>query len=369
MSLVVYDTDESDVDLDISTSQGCPATLYCDEDLKESQPRLRMAPGPDPAAGAPLARVGRQQASPATIARWAKEMEVKHAEADFNRSFRFDSKSFFLTYPQVEGHDPQSILDGLLEKHPDIEECWVAEEEHKDGALHYHVWGTFDKKKQLRGADCFDIWGEWALHPNIQSPKDKKKVQKYICKNGKVLMYNNHSFDWSTSHNFTKRWGDEQAWKAALNNNLKEPFIGLLKLGPHRSISINISQKRRHLWIYGPSNSGKTTLVQNATKTFKVWKRARTEYPYEGFFDQDIIWFDEYEPNGADEMDSIEQFYLQHTQVYGKSRYRATFWPLKHYTTVIVTTMHPPTHLYEDWFRNRFFVYKMVENFQIENVF
>lgn len=243
----------------------------------------------------------------------------------------------------------------------------VPEEEHKDGHLHYHCWGKFGNKKQLRGADCFDIWGVWKLHPNIQSPKDEKKVKKYICKTGKVLMYGSHTFDWSTPHNFQKRKSDHTAWEMALHTNLKEPFIGNLLFNGHR-ITFDISAKRRHFWIYGPSNSGKTTMISKALCKFKVWKRAINDYPYEGFADEDIIWFDEFEPHGADEMDSIEQFYNYPCQVYGKSRFVKTFWPMKQHRVVIVTTMYPPTARYEEWFRNRFFVYQMKEGYQIEMV-
>jgi len=272
--------------------------------------------------------------------------------------FTFHSKSFFCTYPNVDGHDVESIRDGLKEKHPDIKELWVAEELHADGKTkHYHVCGKFQAKKKLRGADCFDIWGEWGLHPNIQSAKNWKKVKKYVCKDGKFLAEGNHELDYSTASNFVRRKSDYNAWRSHLSANLKRPFPGKLVFGDF-TLEWNITAKKRHHWFVGPSDAGKSTTVGMALEYYRVLKVAKGNYPYEAYNNHDFVWWDSCMPENQECVDSISEYEYVERAFYGNHRYHAAQHPVRKHILMIVTHNKLPDYVKEMWFWNRFQVWE-----------
>jgi len=98
---------------------------------------------------------------------------------NFAMSFRFNSKSFFLTYPQCEA--PKEELMNHLDELSELEWCVVSREQHEDGNYHLHAVGQFITKVNWRNPNCFDYLG---FHPNIQSPRNLKAVIEYVCKDG-----------------------------------------------------------------------------------------------------------------------------------------------------------------------------------------
>jgi len=349
--VIVISDDESDQEIhDVDAGDLVPARLWCFSpplnfdnpwwaaDLTDEDAEMGAAA----AAGPPL---------PAPEEADAEALDEKDGP------FVFKSKSFFLTYPQVEGFDCQAILEGLQEIFDDLKEVWVGEEKHKDGVNHYHVCGKFQHKKTLRGADCFDLWGEFKLHPNIQSPKDWKKVKKYVTKGGKFITWGVSEFDWSTSSGFLKRKCDHAAWEEHALNASKLQWKGFLDLGITK-INTNPNLKRRHFWIYGPSSAGKSTTLGLHLQKYKTYKVTKSNYPYERYSDHDIVWWDSSMPEGQECIDSISEYEYIKRPFYGNHRYYSAMHPLKKNITMIVTHNEPPPWWHEEWFQTRFFVYK-----------
>lgn len=97
-------------------------------------------------------------------------------------NFRFDSKSIFLTYPQAEGLTFELIADKL--KEVGFNDYVIAQENHQDGNIHFHAFAERTSKFRSRNERVFDINDK---HPNIQSPRSRKDVIKYVTKDNNYI--------------------------------------------------------------------------------------------------------------------------------------------------------------------------------------
>lgn len=93
------------------------------------------------------------------------------------RTFAFDGKHVFLTYPQCPLEREQ--LRDILVARANIEKYLIARERHDDGNYHLHAYLHFGRRVRLVGSDVFDVEG---YHPNIQTPRSARNVISYCCK-------------------------------------------------------------------------------------------------------------------------------------------------------------------------------------------
>jgi len=102
--------------------------------------------------------------------------------------FRFNASKVFLTYSQVtRKFNPQLVLSRISAK-AGVEEYLIAQERHKDGGYHIHAYFKFDKKLDYSSESCFDIkYWNVSHHPNIQKPKSRYKLFRYIKKDGNYI--------------------------------------------------------------------------------------------------------------------------------------------------------------------------------------
>lgn len=115
-------------------------------------------------------------------------------------SFKFDSQTCFLTYPQCS-LTWQDIADHLKTL-ADIDWARICYEEHATGEPHRHVVCKWTKRVQTRNKRAFDIQGK---HPNIQSVRSIKKAVAYVSKDGEffdigtVPSDGDTDIDWATA--------------------------------------------------------------------------------------------------------------------------------------------------------------------------
>jgi len=95
-------------------------------------------------------------------------------------TFKFDSTSFFLTYPQSGDLEWSEIVQHL-QSLKDLDWLRVCKEQHQDGTPHHHAVGKFKARFQSRNARCFDVKGK---HPNIQPIRSIAKALQYVSKDG-----------------------------------------------------------------------------------------------------------------------------------------------------------------------------------------
>lgn len=102
------------------------------------------------------------------------------------------------------------------------------------------------------------------------------------------------------------------------------------------------SLKKRHLWIWGPPDLGKTYEVSKAVEGMKVYFTGQeVKYRFEGYDDQELIVFDDTKVT-LDELLDCSNTYLHAKERAGGSRYVRTYWKKKQTRTMIVLSNHPP---------------------------
>lgn len=251
-------------------------------------------------------------------------------------AFRANAKQFFLTYPKCN-LEKEELLKHIENLHG-INHYVISKELHEDGTPHLHAYFNFDKKLNIKDCRHFDING---FHPNIETVRDRQSCIKYIKKDKNFI--ENIIFD-NNPDNFIKRKKDYDAWiEHNTLMNLKEPeypitFMGQTINKPDPSI------KKRHFWIYGPPDIGKTYNINKTFKGLKVFVRPSNKYPYEQYDNEDIIIFDDIQNIRFDEIASITNTYSIKTPVYGDIRYFNKFYKLEHTRTVIVVSNKPPEY-------------------------
>jgi len=222
-------------------------------------------------------------------------------------NFRLNAKSVFLTYPQC-GLEPDHVLQTLLAC-TKTKDCGiiVAQELHKDGNKHLHVYLEFPRKIDVKSSRYFNfITGKQG---NYQKVKIRAACVRYVCKENKYVA---HKID---APKIIQEYEAQLEKKKAKNQPRNKRVYELVKegkrfdeilldatLGPFCLLHGNkiknmiadfeeIALKKQRLadkpaylhlklpgkefdllkkmpfkspqfWIYGPPNVGKTTFIQ-----------------------------------------------------------------------------------------------------------
>ncbi|AMH87769.1 replication-associated protein [Pacific flying fox faeces associated circular DNA virus-14] len=225
-----------------------------------------------------------------------------------DKNFRLNCKAVFLTYPQC-ALEPEHVLQTILAcnktKHCSV---IVAQEHHKDGNKHLHVYLEFPKKIDIKTARYFNyITGKQG---NYQKVKVRGACIKYVCKENRYVA---HQIDVPTIiQNYEKQQEKKKSRNQAKNKRVYElikegkKYEELLldcTTGPYCLLHGNkiknmitdfeeIAMKKQRIadrpaylhlilpgkdidllakkpfkspqfWIFGPPNVGKTSMLQS----------------------------------------------------------------------------------------------------------
>lgn len=254
-------------------------------------------------------------------------------------SFRLQAKRIFLTFPQCSRKKEEAV-EHLLLKFPDQLDWYiVAEEAHKDGTPHLHCALQFKEKFATRDSHAFDSIG--GKHGNYQAMKSQRSCVEYVTKcgnylvsgidvdavkkkqNGKAAFVAKGLLDGQTLDDIhdadpgfflmNKRKIEEySSWVAQRNEKKKklpwvpltQPDIDDLDNDADKRIAVwlmnNIKQDRpfkaKQLYIYGPTNHGKTSLVLHLAKYLQIYYPPLEEDFYDHYDDNvtDLIVWDEF---------------------------------------------------------------------------
>lgn len=250
-----------------------------------------------------------------SIAKEPEKMCVSDAKKD-NKA-----KGWFLTYPQCPA-SAQDVIDDLRDKLQNrkcpltIAEYIVCEEKHENGDPHLHAFIKLDRRVRF-DAHMFDIIFEGKdYHGNYQPAKSWDAVKKYVKKGNKYIS----SFN---AENALKKKGKITIDELRMDplDALQEGVINGLQLAnfvknhnmlnflenkrkADKAIDLDI-EKKRHVWFYGPSNSGKTYRIKKMRKEDaekpkeqqEGWFQIPTNNDWNGYEGEKNLYIDEFKGN------------------------------------------------------------------------
>lgn len=212
--------------------------------------------------------------------------------------FEINAKQFLLTYPQCQESKEAllSHLQGLAE----ISLYVVCKEQHQDGQDHLHACIKFQSRFHRTDPLCFDYAGR---HPNIKVLKrqtDFNRAVEYAKKDGdyitnvevKLGKRQALALKIIEEGRITPKLVRENPEVIFLNHASVRSWLQVLQTPPSNLVS---PPKKRHIWLTGVSNSGKTTWL----RAFLAMSDEAQEIPdnndYQRFsYDTQIAWADEY---------------------------------------------------------------------------
>lgn len=221
--------------------------------------------------------------------------------------FKLQSKTIFATYPKCPV-DKEVMLEHY--KHLGATKAVVGQENHQDGTPHLHIYAAWEKRRAF-AEKTLDYEG---YHPNIQSCKNIHAVIKYVKKDGNFLEHN-MSLDAieKAKKNKTAVIAEELILgKKTLREATEENPELLYRYGTirknlelfrsDRAIEMKKSspeeypkEKRRHIWLYGPSDCGKSTKLKQILNNYEG---NTFQIPYnndwQGYQGERLLWADEY---------------------------------------------------------------------------
>lgn len=276
-----------------------------------------------------LARMGEPELKRADTEVIDAEAEAEGFEPYDEEKFRFSAKNVFLTYPKLR-ISPERFLELFKHDHDYIGKWLISAERHADGTYHIHAYFHFTKKVDTRSARYFDFeFNDRIYHPNIKKiTKNVNKVYAYIMKDG-MYIHNIAAAIEAGPQGYIRRQADWQAWERDVQVRRLAPIDWPVLLPNGRNWNPTEMGKKRHIWLVGPPDSGKTFWLHNTFGGKQVfWRPAGTEYPYETFNKETVIVCDDVMPK-FEEITNVTDGAPAGVfkQAYGKHRYKAVYWP------------------------------------------
>ena len=208
---------------------------------------------------------------------------------------------WFLTYPRC-AMSKEELLKHLDDKFVgQIKEYVICTEKHKDGGLHLHAYIKFIPKKRIRSRS-FDFEG---YHPHCEVAKSWKAVCQYVIKHKDYIA----SFDVKKAMDKKGKMKKEDLLRdveEVLDEGIISPMqvasfyrnqcVYKMLLNKKKKMPDEMPEKKRHLWIYGPSNTGKTTHLRDQMKEKgeENFFQIPTNNDWIGYDDQYYLYLDEY---------------------------------------------------------------------------
>jgi len=216
--------------------------------------------------------------------------ETSTSSSSSKKSFRLNSQTLFLTYPKCPIL-PELMLT-KLENIVKLDIYLIAQEQHMDGSFHLHCYLRLDHKMNIKDERKFDVTVDGTVyHPNIQSVRSPKSVIKYVVKDGKyVTNMSQTTIDEAIKNNVkvgdlykeamekakesleegmkvlehSKTYRDLAIHGEAIERNMRK--LKKQKTTPKFSLDqFKVSfewDKTRTLVLWGPTNTGKTSLAK-----------------------------------------------------------------------------------------------------------
>lgn len=211
-------------------------------------------------------------------------------------------KGWFLTWPKcpISKEEALSILQ--TNDLPNIKEYIIAEEQHKDGSAHLHAFLKLEKKIRFSKAK-FDLLG---YHGHYEPAKSWKAVAKYCQKEGNYI--SNINVDVVKGKHVSKMKKEDllkdvdQVLDEGLINPMqvaafyKNSMVYKMLQQKRTMMPDKLPEKKRHLWFFGASNTGKTFKLREMMKQTGEanWFQIPTNNDWIGYAGEKYLYMDEF---------------------------------------------------------------------------
>nr|QXP07648.1 MAG: replication associated protein [Arizlama virus] len=271
------------------------------------------------------------------------------------KQFRCQAKCFFLTYPRCDA--TKEVLLTHLRSKGCIVQYVIGREEHEEddevlGKHHLHAVIRYMTKINVKDPTFFDLNG---FHCNIQGCRNFVASAAYAKKDGDFI--ENADFDYSNPVNYARRKADFNAWKGDQEALKLTEVTWPIKL-PDNSDYSPVG-KRRHLWIVGAPDGGKSTWAKREFQGKKVFARANTDKPYDGYGGEHVILCDDSYPTQEEWLNVSDDHWMK-MHVFGATRFYEKYWPMNIPLVMIVLSNSPPAYRNMEAFNARFIIIEMV---------
>ena len=209
---------------------------------------------------------------------------------------RNGSLQWFLTFPKNEATKEELLEEVKLIGDP--AEYVIAAEKHKDGTPHLHAYIKWDRKVKFKEL-------KFTKQGNYQPARSWRAVQEYCKKGGDYIS----NIDIDSARNKKSKQnkfliesdpvdlidnGDITLFQLKSYMTNKELYLSLKRQREHKEEHFE-TEKKRHIWLTGPSDSGKSTKLH---KILEEYQNNNFQIPYNndwaGYRGERVLWCDEY---------------------------------------------------------------------------
>lgn len=209
------------------------------------------------------------------------------------------AKGWFITWPRCS-IEKEKMLENLKNRYV-LEEYVISREQHQDGAFHLHAFVKLIDRIVFK-KDMFDFEG---YHPNVQVAKSWKAVVSYVKKGDDFIANINIESALQKKGKKNIKLLETNAKDLIEGGEVAAMDLPKLLKAQHAWRELKYTktdsdevflEKKRHLWLYGPPNSGKTTILRKLKQDlgYDNFFQIPKNDDWAGYDNQRYLWIDEF---------------------------------------------------------------------------
>lgn len=296
-----------------------------------------------------------------------EDVDVNVSDPSLKKKWRLHCKRLLLTYANAPRDWTKETLKAdllAMFAKEGLKASIIGRELHKSGEQHFHCAVELDKECDSENVRRCDIRGQ---HPNIRIVKRGENNWTAVC----AYAMKDGDFDGGIQtllkgpKDYRKRKHDLEDWARDLGNRRLMDVKWPLTLPDGTSVPkpVSPSEKKRHYYIWGPPDSGKTRWAQQQFEGQKVFFTTLSQtYAWDNYAGQEVIVCDDVDIPHRVHADLIAcSNYCLNDVPLPQTRYKVYYWPLRQLRTIFILSNYYPSQdlLAGGWFEARFHIIQL----------